>query len=272
MAAQARVLLLPSRVPVDDVTFDRVTMQEAVRRIVRMARRHDKARHVCTGNLDHLVIADRDPEFRAAYKKADLVVADGAPVVWLSKLAARAASAVLPERVPGTDLFWELSKASGEANLRVFFLGGVEGAAAKAAKIVEQRYPNARIAGTYCPPHATFDTSQEQARIKRIVRQAAPDILLVAFGAPKQEKWIAANKDALGVPVSIGVGASFELAAGMLKRAPRWVQDAGLEWFYRFTQQPKRLFQRYFVDDLPYLAGATVRALSHRFRTRVLRG
>jgi N-acetylglucosaminyldiphosphoundecaprenol N-acetyl-beta-D-mannosaminyltransferase len=268
--AAAQVLSLPARVPVDELNFDRVTMKEAVRRIVRMAKRHDRARYVCTGNLDHLVIADRDPEFRAAYKKADLVVADGAPVVWLSKLAAKATSAVLPERVAGSDLFWELAKVSGEANLRLFFLGGIEGAAARAASIVEQRYPNAKIAGTYCPPHATFATSEEQARIKRIVRQAAPDILLVAFGAPKQEKWIAANKDALGVPVSIGVGGSFEMAAGMLKRAPRWVQSAGLEWFYRFAQQPKRLFQRYFVDDLPYLAGAAVRALSHRFRTPAL--
>ena len=266
MAAQARVFTLPVRVPVDDLTFDRVTMKEAVRRIVRMAKRHDRARHVCTGNLDHLVMADRDPEFRAAYKKADLVVADGAPVVWLSKLAAKASASVLPERVAGSDLFWELAKMSGEANLRLFFLGGADGAAARAAKVVEKRYPQARIAGTYCPPHASFDASDEQARIKRIVRQAAPDILLVALGAPKQEKWIAAHKDELGVPVAIGVGGSFELASGMAKRAPEWMQSVGMEWFYRFTQQPKRLFQRYFVDDLPYLAGAAVRAISHRFR------
>lgn len=266
MAATAQILTLPSRINVDDLRFDRVTMKETVRRIVRMAKRHDRARFVCTGNLDHLVLADRDPEFRAAYQKADLVVADGAPVVWLSKLAARTAIATLPERVAGSDLFWEIARVSGEANLRVFFLGGIEGAAAQAARMVEKRYPGARIAGTYCPPHATFHTPEEQARIKRIVRQAAPDILLVAFGAPKQEKWIAMNKDALGVPVSIGVGGSFEMAAGMLKRAPRWVQSIGLEWFYRFAQQPKRLFNRYFVDDLPYLAGAAARALARRFR------
>lgn len=272
MAAQARVLSLPSRVSVDELKFDRVTMKEAVRRIVRMAKRHDKPRYVCTGNLDHLVIAERDPEFKSAYKKADLVVADGAPVVWLSRLAAGASGSTLPERVAGSDLFWELAKVSSEANLRLFFLGGVEGAAAKAAQVVEQRYPGAKIAGTYCPPHATFDTSEEQARIKRIVRQASPDILLVAFGAPKQEKWIAAHKDELGVPVAIGVGGSFEMAAGILKRAPVWVQQAGLEWFYRFAQQPKRLFQRYFVDDLPYLAGAAMRAIAHRFKTPALPG
>lgn len=262
----AQVLPLASRVSVDDLSFDKVTMKEAVRRIVRMAKKRDRARYVCTGNLDHLVIAERDPEFRSAYRKADLVVADGAPVVWLSRIASRAAGGPLPERVAGSDLFWELARVSGEANLRLFFLGGLPGAAAKAAEVVEQRHPGARIAGTYCPPFETFDTSEEQAKIRRIVRQAAPDVLLVAFGAPKQEKWIAANKDLLGVPVSIGVGGSFEMAAGVRRRAPVWLQKAGLEWLYRFTQEPKRLFQRYFVDDLPYLAGAAARAIVQRFK------
>ena len=262
----AQVVPLTARVSVDDLNFDKVTMKEAVRRIVRMAKRRDRARYVCTGNLDHLVIAERDPDFRSTYRKADLVIADGAPVVWLSRIASRSTGGPLPERVAGSDLFWELGRVSGEANLRLFFLGGCPGSAAKAAEIVERRYPGARIAGTYCPPLETFETRDEQARIRRIVRQAAPDILLVAFGAPKQEKWMAANKDLLGVPVSIGVGGSFELAAGIRRRAPRWLQRSGLEWLYRFAQEPKRLFQRYFVDDLPYLAGAAARAVVQRFR------
>lgn len=262
----AQVVPLSTRVNVDELKFDKVTMKEAVRRIVRMAKRHDRARYVCTGNLDHLVIAERDPEFRAAYKKADLVVADGAPVVWLSRIAPRAAGGPLPERVAGSDLFWELARASGEQNLRLFFLGGVPGSAAKAAEIVEQRHRGARVAGTYCPPFEAFDTPEEQARIRRIVRRAAPDVLLVALGAPKQEKWIMANKDLLGVPVSIGVGGSFEMAAGVRTRAPMWLQKLGLEWLYRFAQEPKRLFRRYFVEDLPYFAGAAARAVVHRLR------
>lgn len=262
----AQVRPLASRVSVDDVSFDNVTMEETVRRIVRMAKKRDRARYVCTGNLDHLVIAERDEEFRVAYQKADLVVADGAPIVWLSKLASRTESGTLPERVAGSDLFWELARISGEEGLSVFFLGGVEGAAERAAEVVQQRYSGAKIAGTYCPPFETFDTDEEQDEIRRIVRAAAPDILLVAFGAPKQEKWIAANKDLLRVPVSIGVGGSFEMAAGVRTRAPVWLQKSGLEWLYRFAQEPTRLFQRYFVDDLPYLAGATKRALGQRFR------
>ena len=252
-----------TRVRIDEVEFDDVTMKQAVREIGRMARKHDRPRYVCTGNLDHLVLAERDPAFRAAYAGADLVVADGAPVVWLSKLG-RGAS--LPERVAGSDLFWELARLSSETGLRLFFLGGHPGAANLAAEQVERRFPNAFVAGTYCPPHATFDTAEEQERIKKYVRQASPDILLVAFGAPKQETWIAKSKDALGVPVSIGVGGSFEMAAGMRQRAPTWVQRIGLEWFYRFAQEPTRLFKRYWMDDLPYLVGAATRALGSRVR------
>lgn len=263
---QSLEVIEPTRVRVDDVAFDRVTMRETVSRIVAMARKRDRARYVCTGNLDHLVIVSRDEAFKAAYDGADLVVADGAPIVWLSKLAATDEQAILPERVAGSDLFWELSKASSETGIRLFFLGGVPGAAARSAQIVEKRYPGAKIVGTYCPPFETFNTEEEQRRIREIVRSARPDVLLVAFGAPKQEKWIAANKDLLGVPVCIGVGGSFEMAAGMLKRAPKWVQKLGLEWFYRFAQQPKRLFQRYFVDDLPYLLGAAVRTAMARVR------
>jgi N-acetylglucosaminyldiphosphoundecaprenol N-acetyl-beta-D-mannosaminyltransferase len=264
----AQVLPLASRVKVDDLAFDEVTMKEAVRRIVRMAKKRDRARAVCTGNLDHLVLAERDPEFREAYRRADLVVADGAPVVWLSRIASRHA---LPERVAGSDLFWELARVSAEANLRLFFLGGAPGSAEKAAEMVHAHHPRARIAGTYCPPLETFWTAEEQQRIRRIVRAHAPDILLVAFGAPKQEKWIAAHKDELGVPVSIGVGGSFEMAAGLRQRAPLWVRRSGFEWLYRFAQEPTRLFERYFLDDLPYLAGAALRALGRRLKTGLAR-
>ncbi len=251
-----------ARIHVDEIAFDRVTMSEAVARIVAMARAKDRPRYVCTGNLDHLVLASRDQEFAAVYQNADLAVADGAPVVWLSRLGARE----LPERVAGSDLFWELVRASAETGIRLFFLGGMPGAAAKAAAIAEQRHPGARIAGTYCPPHATFNTPDEQSSIREIVRSAAPDVLLVAFGAPKQEKWIAANRNALGVPVAIGVGGSFEMAAGMRERAPLWLQRIGLEWLYRFAQEPTRLFRRYFVDDLPYLVRAAGRAAMARIK------
>lgn len=249
------------RVRVADLGFDPITRPVAVRRIVAMARARDRARQVCTGNLDHLYLAQRDHAFRAAYEGADLVLADGAAVVWLSRLAR---GPILPERVAGSDLFWELTRASALEGLRLFFLGGAPGSAVRAAIAAERRHPGACIVGTYCPPVSAFDTEEEQWRIKGIVRSAKPDVLLVALGAPKQEIWIAKNKEELGVPVSIGVGGSFEMAAGIARRAPEPVQRIGLEWLYRFAQEPRRLFRRYFVQDLPMFASLAASALRSR--------
>jgi N-acetylglucosaminyldiphosphoundecaprenol N-acetyl-beta-D-mannosaminyltransferase len=251
-----------SRVEIDGLLFDDVTMGEATARIVELARMRDKPRYVCTGNLDHLAIAAADPEFRRAYEEADLVVADGAPVVWLAKLG----GTPLKERVAGSDLFWTLGGASANEGISLFFLGGAPGAAEAAKDVLERRYPGAKIVGTYCPPFETFSTDEEQDRIRDAVKAAAPDVLLVAFGAPKQEKWIAKNKERLGVPVAIGVGGSFEMASGALKRAPVWMQRVGLEWFYRFAQEPRRLFQRYIVRDVPHLGKAAAKTLGARAR------
>jgi N-acetylglucosaminyldiphosphoundecaprenol N-acetyl-beta-D-mannosaminyltransferase len=251
-----------SRVEIDGLFFDDVSMPEATARIVELAKKRDKARFVCTGNLDHLAIAAADDEFRQAYLDADLVVADGAPVVWLSKLR----GTPLRERVAGSDLFWTLSRASEEHGITLFFLGGVEGAADDAKAAVEKRHPGARVVGTYCPPFKTFATDAEQDKIREVVRAAKPDVLLVAFGAPKQEKWIAKNKDRLGVPIAMGVGGSFEMASGKVKRAPVWMQRVGLEWFYRFAQEPRRLYQRYIVRDIPHLGKAAVRSVRERRR------
>ncbi|MBS2011586.1 MAG: WecB/TagA/CpsF family glycosyltransferase [Deltaproteobacteria bacterium] len=253
-----------SRVDVDGLIFDDVTMTEATARVVELAKMRDRPRYVCTGNLDHLAIAATDHEFRDAYLNADLVVADGAPVVWLSKLG----GTPLKERVAGSDLFWTLGRASAESGITLFFLGGVEGAADKAKAVLEERYPGVKIVGTYCPPFATFATDEEQDRIRDVVKAANPDVLLVAFGAPKQEKWIAKHKDRLGVPVSIGVGGSFEMAAGILKRAPVWMQKVGLEWAFRFAQQPRRLFDRYIVRDMPHLAKAAAKTAAKRVGLR----
>jgi N-acetylglucosaminyldiphosphoundecaprenol N-acetyl-beta-D-mannosaminyltransferase len=225
-------------------------MTETVDRVVWMASQTDRPRHVCTGNLDHLVLLEKDPSFRAAYDAADLIVADGMPIVWLSRGRDRKP---LRERVTGSDLFWELGHASEREGLRLFFLGGVPGSASLAADAVRARYPHAQIVGTYCPAFETFHTDQEQQAIADEIARARPDILLVGLGAPKQEKWIVENKERLGVPVSIGVGGTFEMASGIQRRAPRWMQRTGLEWCYRMLRDPKRLVRRYLGQDLPFL-------------------
>jgi N-acetylglucosaminyldiphosphoundecaprenol N-acetyl-beta-D-mannosaminyltransferase len=256
----------PLRTPtatVGGVVFNNVTMEETVSLILLMVQKGESAHHVVTGNLDHLFTLQRDAAFREVYRSAAIALPDGAPIVWLSRLKDRNRKGLnhspLRERVAGSDLFWELAKASQKTGLRLFFLGGVPGAADAAAEIVRARYPNAQICGTYCPPHETFATDAEQARIADRVRDAAPDVLLVGLGAPKQEKWIAANKHHLGVPVSIGVGGSFEMAAGIVNRAPLSVQKFGMEWAYRLVQDPSRLWRRYLRDDLPFLALTVLR-------------
>lgn len=244
------------KISIANVAFDNVTMKEAVNRIVQMAQKTDTPRYVCTGNLDHLVTLSRDTHFQRIYADADLVLADGAPVVWLSRLSS---AQPLRERVTGSDLFWELARASEHSGVRLFFLGGKPGATELAAKAVRERHPGAQICGSYCPPFEEFDTDAEQDRIHAAIRAAQPDILMVGLGAPKQEKWIHAHKDVVGVPVSIGVGGTFEMAGGVVRRAPLWMQQAGMEWAYRFSQEPTRLWKRYFGNDLPFLARLAVK-------------
>lgn len=253
-----------SKIYVADTAFHNVSMEEAVARIVQMAQKTEKPRYVCTGNLDHLVTLSQDAEFRKIYAGSDLTLADGKPVVLLSRLAAGPHQPPLKQRVTGSDLFWELARASEATGLRLFFLGGRPCAADLARDAVLKRYPGAQICGTHCPSSETFCTEETQADIRTAVRAAQPDILLVGFGAPKQEKWIAANKDLLSVPVSIGVGGSFEMAGGVVRRAPAWMQDSGLEWAYRFIQEPTRLWDRYFVRDLPFFLKMACRTVMSR--------
>ena len=241
-------------VTVGDVPFSRVTMQETTALILLMIQKSQVPHHVVTGNLDHLYRLQKDTEFQSAYEAASLVLADGMPIVWLSKILRLNGSDELTERVAGSDLFWELGRISQTHGIRIFLLGGVEGAADGAKEALEKAYPGCDICGTYCPPFETFNTQEEQDEILRRVRAASPDVLLVAFGAPKQEKWINANKLRLGVPVSIGVGGSFEMACGIARRAPKIYQQLGLEWAYRLMQDPARLYDRYVRHDLPFLA------------------
>ena len=239
-------------IPIGDVIFDNVTMQEAVQRIVAMTKKTDRPRYVCTANLDHLALCEKDDEFREIYRRADLVLADGMPVVWLSQPHVMGS---LHARVAGSDLFFELARASAVHGLRLFLLGGSPGSAEKATEALQILYPGANICGSYCPSFEDFKTEAEQEKIASLIKAAQPHVLFVGLGAPKQEKWIAKYKHVVNVPVSIGVGGSFEMAGGIVRRAPAWMQKSGLEWSYRLVQEPKRLWHRYMQRDMPYLLG-----------------
>lgn len=261
-----------SKVKVGDALFSAVSMQDAIALISLLIQKGSAPHHIVTGNLDHLYRLERDEEFRDVYRSASLVLPDGMPVVWLSRLFRRAGQSGLPERVAGSDLLFELAKHSSLTGIRLFLLGGAPGAADGTRAVLEQRFPGCQICGTYCPPKETFDTVEEQEHIRKIVRAANPDVLLVALGAPKQEKWIFRNKYVLGVPVSMGVGGSFEMASGTVARAPKWLQQLGMEWAFRLSQDPKRLWKRYVGNDLPFLVGLFLRTLvTERVHPHVVR-
>ncbi len=238
------------RVRLMNVPFDVVTMPQTLDCIGDMIE-SKRPHYLATANVDFLVQSRHDAELHGILEKAHLVVCDGTPLVWLSKLLGRA----LPERVAGSDLVPQLLARAEAEGWRVFFLGGEPKVLSKAIANVEARHPGIQIAGAFSPPFAPLDRMDHET-ICQHVREAKPDLLLVSFGCPKQEKWIARHYEALGVPVCIGVGATIDFLAGAVKRAPRWMQVAGLEWVFRLAQEPRRLLKRYATDFVVFAIGA----------------
>ncbi len=221
------------------VPFSPITRAETVEAIGDLIDR-GKPRIVITANTHYIMLSDQNEDLRAINAEAALILADGAPPVWSSRLTGRP----LPERVAGSDLIFDLAEASARKGHRLFLLGGAEGVAVEAARRLIERYPGLKIAGTECPPFRPPTSEEESALIDRI-RAARPDILLVAFGQPKGERWILRYLERLEVPVCMQVGATLDFVAGKIRRAPRWMQKTGLEWAFRLSLEPKRLFMRY---------------------------
>jgi exopolysaccharide biosynthesis WecB/TagA/CpsF family protein len=179
-------------------------------------------------------------------------------VVWLGRLLGTR----VPERVAGADLIPAFVGVAAEVGARVFLLGGERGVAAEAAARLTARYPALVVAGTYEPPRASIE-DMNNAEILARIEEARPDVLLVALGHPKQERWIDMNRDRLPVSVAIGVGCVLDLIAGRSQRAPRWMQKVGLEWAYRLAQEPRRLVGRY-VRDAVWLVPIVAAGLRER--------
>lgn len=238
---------MKQRIRLLDMNIDNVTMEEAMDRVGSFVERRSGAL-VVTPNVDHVMLYQKSHEFRAVYDEADLVLADGVPLMWGARLTGQR----LKEKVSGSDLFPLLCARAAEKGWRVFLLGGRPGAAAAAADVLQRRHPRLRVAGTYCPPMGFERDLEANARAIEAVRKAKPDILFVGVGSPKQEYWIRRWRKDLLVPVAIGVGAAFDFLSGQVRRAPVWMQRAGLEWLWRLAQEPKRLWKRYLIDDLPY--------------------
>lgn len=221
------------------VAFDPLTLTSAVDRIGHMIEGR-RSHFIVTPNVDFLVQAQHDAELHQILAQADLVLCDGKPLVWASQWLGNA----LPGRVAGSDLVPVLLRRAAECGWRIFILGGAAGVAAEAARRMAVAQPGLPAVEYYSPPHRPL-AEMNHAEIIERVRAAKPDIVLVCFGCPKQEKWIFRHHRALGVPVTIGAGGTVDFLAGRLKRAPRWMRRSGMEWFFRLLQEPRRLFRRY---------------------------
>jgi N-acetylglucosaminyldiphosphoundecaprenol N-acetyl-beta-D-mannosaminyltransferase len=182
------------------------------------------------------------------YAQADLRLADGMPLVWASRLQGRP----LPERVAGSDLLFSLSAAAAERRLPVFFLGGAPGAVERTAEVFRERWPDLCIAGTACPPLGFERTLGAIDELAAELQRNRPAIVFTGLGAPKQDYLNALLRPSLPSAWFLGVGAAFDMAAGMVQRAPLWAQRAGMEWAYRMVQEPRRMMRRYLVRDLPF--------------------
>jgi N-acetylglucosaminyldiphosphoundecaprenol N-acetyl-beta-D-mannosaminyltransferase len=202
-------------------------------------------RYVVTPNVDHAVLLRQHAAFREAYRDADLVLADGHPIVWASRLLGNP----VPERVPGSDLVPRLFAAADPAEpLRVFLLGAAEGIADRAARNVSGSWPGVHITGTWSPPPGFENSPQECEIIFQRISDARPQLVVVGFGAPKQELWVHRHRDRIEAAVALCVGATIDFLAGHKRRAPVWMQRAGIEWVHRMCTDPRRMVRRYARD------------------------
>ena len=222
---------MPKKVTILGVPVDAITMGEAVARIDSFIEKRTPVL-VATANAEMLMRATHDGALRRILQGAAMVTPDGAGTVW----AAHHLGHAMPERVAGYDMVQELMREAPAKHRRIFFFGSAPGVADKAKKKAEQLYPGIEIVGT----RNGFFTAADEPAIIEEIKAAHPDILLAALGVPKQEKWLAKHLGELGVPVAIGVGGTFDVMAGIMKRAPRWMQRAKLEWLVRGMMQPQR--------------------------------
>jgi N-acetylglucosaminyldiphosphoundecaprenol N-acetyl-beta-D-mannosaminyltransferase len=235
-----------TRARIGEAWIDSLTCSEALDAIEHLVA-SGAGGFVVTPNIDHVVNLERDPALRQAYAAAKLTLVDGKPLVWASRLL----GAPFPEKISGADLVPLLLQRAALHHWRLYLLGAGPGVAQEAAEKIAQM--GVAIVGTDSPNLSSrVDASESEPVIERI-RSARPDLVLVAFGCPKQELWMLRAQDRIRPAVSIGVGITLDFIAGRVKRAPAWMSRSGLEWLFRLSQEPRRLWRRYLVNDPRFL-------------------
>lgn len=240
---------LPPKVQVCDIGFDPLTEEQVVE-YVMSAIKDGRGGYIATPNIDICRAASRDSTLRELLAGASLTVPDGMPLLW----AARIAGYPLKERVTGSSLIFSLTEAAARLDRSIYLLGGKPGVPDRAGEMLRQSYPGLVVAGADSPPLGFDQTPGAVDALQRRIADAAPDIVYVGLGFPKQERLIVRLAEAFPAMWFVGCGAAIPYAAGVLPRAPRWMQQAGLEWVFRLRSEPRRLFQRYIIHDLPFAA------------------
>ena len=225
--------------------INNVTMPETIVAIERMIET-DKKSYVVAINVDVVMKIEKDAYLKNIVDNASMVLVDGKPLVWISKLYGKP----LKAKISGSDLVPLLCEVAAEKGYKIFIIGGKDGIAEQAKEKLESQLPKIKIVGTYAPPFGFEKDESELNKINQMISKAHPDLLITCFGCPKQEKWIYENIEKYDAKVSVCAGATVDFLAGNVKRAPHWMSEHGLEWFYRFLQEPKRMFKRSFVDDV----------------------
>lgn len=229
------------RIEIMGCTIDNLTLEETLLRIDDLVEKGGTHQHVVV-NADKVVKAHRDPALKNIINQSDLVNVDGMPVVWASKLL----GTPLKGRVTGIDLFFALVARAAEKDWGVYFLGAKEPVVQDVVRILSEKYPDLRVAGF----RNGYWNADEEAGVVEGIRAARPQLLFVAISSPKKEEFLSKYQSEMDVPFSMGVGGTFDVIVGVTKRAPVWMQRTGFEWFYRFLQEPRRMFRRYFIDDM----------------------
>jgi len=239
------VAVAPDEITLLDIRVDNMTMQEAIEALLARLQAHQPAQ-VCFVNADCANIAYRNSAYRTMLHHATLVFADGIGM----KLAGKLLRSEIKQNVNGTDMFPRLCAALEQHGLRLFLLGAKPGITERVHTWITTAYPRAVVCGTQ---HGYFSPAEEPAVLARIAA-TKPDLLLVAFGAPRQDLWVAQHQAATGATVAMGVGGLFDFYSGVMPRAPQWMREIGMEWLFRFGQEPRRMWNRYFVGNVVFLS------------------
>ena len=245
--------------PLAGLEFDRLSERRVVEQIIAASRR-GVGGWVATPNLDICRLTRRDPALRSLVAGATLIVPDGMPLVWASRLRGDP----LPERVAGGSLIFSLTEAAARHGRSVYFLGGAPGVPQRAGEELRRRYPGLVVAGADAPPRGFDSDPRAVEGVRDRLAAAAPDIVYVGMGFPRQERLIAGFVPSFPATWFLGCGAAIPYAAGALRRPPGWMRASGLAWLFRLASEPRRLFRRYVVHDLPFGAGLLARSAAER--------